>query len=262
MMTSVAMGLLAFVTVGFCAFIVGTLAVIVQRKFGSNWLWVAWLAPAIVYTGFLLTQVDYNVHSISSRLVLSFAASQFVFGSLFSGVVVWHTAVWFGPRPPSAASNGMSDLPLTVSAGKLEDEHGLAGILGRYQKLLVTYATALARMPPTLNPYPSVLRAFLSAFRGFSPSSMRRARERVRQMGQVPNILAIDLTGAEDVLAELETLTTAQLSAIEECHRMNVRRLPPLAPPPRKEVGSPGWLCSCNGSQPWRRFAATPLIHV
>jgi hypothetical protein len=30
---------------------------------------------------------------------------------------------------------------------------------------------------------------------------------------------------AEDVLAELDTLTTAQLSAIEECHRMNVRRL-------------------------------------
>jgi hypothetical protein len=47
----------------------------------------------------------------------------------------------------------------------------------------------------------------------------------VRQMGQVPNILALDLTGAEDVLAELETLTPAQLSAIEACHHTNVRRL-------------------------------------
>jgi hypothetical protein len=44
-------------------------------------------------------------------------------------------------------------------------------------------------------------------------------------MSQVPSILAFDLTGDEGVLAELETLTPAQLSAIEACHRMNVRRL-------------------------------------
>ena len=44
-------------------------------------------------------------------------------------------------------------------------------------------------------------------------------------MGLVPNILARARIGAEVLRAELETLTIAQLSAIEECHRINVRRL-------------------------------------
>jgi hypothetical protein len=94
----------------------------------------------------------------------------------------------------------------------------------RYQKLLAIYAKVLDA-DPINNPYPSLLRAFLKGLRGFLPSSMRQSRERARQMGQVPNILAVDLIGAEAVLEELETLTTAQLSAIEECHRINVRRL-------------------------------------
>jgi hypothetical protein len=35
----------------------------------------------------------------------------------------------------------------------------------------------------------------------------------------------MDLIGAEAVLAELEMLTPAQFSAVQECHRVNVRRL-------------------------------------
>ncbi len=222
-MTSAAIKVLALVAAIIFMAVVGIVTAIVQRKFGSKWLWVVWLAPAVMHTGFLLTRIDYNAYSVISGPVLWFAASQFVFTSIFTGMAVWNTAVWFGPRSPSAASNGMSDLPLPVPAGKLEDEHGLTGILGRYQRLLTTYTTALDAA--SIHPYPSLPRVFLGAFRAFSPSSVRQDLERGRQMGQVPNILALDLTGAKDVLAELETLTIAQLSAIEECHRTNVRRL-------------------------------------
>jgi hypothetical protein len=153
--------------------VVGLVALRVQRTWGSKRLWVMWLAPAVMYTSFLLTQIDYTDHTLLSRLVLQFALANFGLVSILSGIVVWHTVVWFGPRLLATTANGRP-------AGPLEDVRGLMGILGRYEKLL---------------------------------------------MGQVPNILALDLTGAEAVLAELETLTPAQLSAIEACHHMNVRRL-------------------------------------
>jgi hypothetical protein len=222
--TSAAIKVLVPVVVGIFIGVVGIVAVIVQRKFGSKWLWVVWLAPAVMYTGFLLTQVDYDVHSMISRAVLSFATANFVLMSVLSGMVVWHASVWFGPRPPSAASDGMSGFPLTVSAGHVENAHDLTSILRRYHALLATYTTALEEAG-RFNPYPSLWRAFLEAFRGFLPSSLRQSRERVRQMSQVPNILGMDFIGAENILLELETLTIAQLSAIEECHCINVRRL-------------------------------------
>jgi hypothetical protein len=222
--TSAAIKVLAPVVVGIFIVVVGIVAVIVQRKFGWKWLWVVWLTPAVVYTGFLLTQVDYNVHSIISRPVLSFATANFVLMSVFSGMVVWHTSVWFGPRPPSAASDGMGGLPLTVPAGHVENAHGLTSILRRYHALLAMYTTAL-EAAGRFNPYPSVWRFFLEVFRGFLPSSIRQSRERLRQMSQVPNVLGMDFISAENILVELETLTIAELSAIEECHRINVRHL-------------------------------------
>jgi hypothetical protein len=222
--TSAAIRVLAPIVVGIVIVVVGIVAVIVQRKFGSKWLWVVWLAPAVIYTGFLLTQVDYNVHSIISRPIFSFATANFVLMSALSGMVVWHTSVWFGPRPPSVGSDGMSGPPLRVPAGHVENVHGLTSILRRYYALLATYTTALEEAG-RFNPYPSVWHAFLEAFRGFLPSAIRQNRERVRQISQVPNVLGMDFIGAENILVELETLTIAQLSAIEECHRINVRRL-------------------------------------
>jgi hypothetical protein len=133
-------------------------------------------------------------------------------------MVVWHTAVLFGPPPPFITVNSMP-------AGLLADARGLTGILGCYEKLLETYATTLTTVPPFLHPYPSIPRAFLTSLRGGFPSYVRWARERWRRMGHVPSILAFDLIGAEAVLAELEALTPAQLSAIEVCHRLNMRRL-------------------------------------
>jgi hypothetical protein len=103
----------------------------------------------------------------------------------------------------------------------------LAGILWRYQELLATFAAALdsAIASTPINPYQSIPRAFLKGFQIYLPSFVRQAKVSSRQFDRVPNALARDLAGAQDVLAELETLTPAQLSAIEECHRVNVRRL-------------------------------------
>jgi hypothetical protein len=112
-----------------------------------------------------------------------------------------------------------------MPAGLLAGAQGLTGILGCYHKLLATYATALDRVPRYLHPYPSVSRIFLIVLQGFLPRNIRGSGERARQRGPVPSILGFDLVGAEAVLAEMETLTPAQLSAIEACHQLNVRRL-------------------------------------
>jgi hypothetical protein len=80
-------------------------------------------------------------------------------------------------------------------------------------------------VPRYLHPYPSVSRIFLIVLQGFLPRNIRGSGERARQRGPVPSILGFDLVGAEAVLAEMETLTPAQLSAIEACHQLNVRRL-------------------------------------
>jgi hypothetical protein len=136
--------------------------------------------------------------------------------------VVWWVGV-LGLHPTLPSSSEVTYLPSTMFTRKLEDERGLTSILQRYQELLETYATALDAAP--FNPHESLPRAFLRSIRALSPSSVRRGRERVRQMNRTPNVLATDLIGAEAVLVELGMLTAAQLSAIEECHRVNVRRL-------------------------------------
>jgi hypothetical protein len=75
------------------------------------------------------------------------------------------------------------------------------------------------------NPYPSVPLALAIVIRQILFTSVWEVREKAHQVGPVPNVLTVDLAGAEAVLAALEMLTVAQLAAIEECHRMNVRRL-------------------------------------
>jgi hypothetical protein len=221
--STLVISVLALIIILAAAAIVGLVAFIVQRKLSSKWLRVACLtvtclAPPVMYTSFLLTRVDYTVHALISYPVLRFAAANLRLWSAFCGVFVWHTVATFGPRPVTSGANG-------TPSGLLEDGRGLTGILRRYDALLKTYNTALDAADP--NPFPLVGQAVLVWFRGFSPSSVRLAREQRRQIGPLPNIniLVRDLTGAECVLAELEALTPAQLSAIEACHHVNVRRL-------------------------------------
>ena len=215
-MSPTVLSVLGLIIVLATAAIVSLGAFIIERKLGSKWVWVAWIAPPVMYTSFLLTQVDYTVHAPISYPVFRFAGANLLLWSAFCGGFVWHTGFWFGPRPEISGANGT---PL----GLLEDGRGLTGILRRYDALLKTYATALDAADP--QPFPLLGQAVVVWFRSFLPSSLRLSRERRRRMGSIPNTLVLHLTGAEYVLAELEALTPAQLSAIEACHQMNVRRL-------------------------------------
>jgi hypothetical protein len=143
-----------------------------------------------------------------------------------TGGVIWWVAA-LGPRPSQDSSTEANYFPFDLPTGELEDTDGLAGILGRYHKLLATFGTSLdAALGSTpFNPYLSPPRAFLKGFRIYHPNFIRQGKESRSQFDQVPNALTRDLAGASTVLAELETLTAAQRSAIEECHRVNVRRL-------------------------------------
>ena len=179
-MSAVALSVLGLIVALVFAAVVGLMAVIVQRKFGSKWLWVVWLAPGMMYTSFLLTRVDYTVHSMISRPVLWFATSNFALWSAFSGIMVWYVVTWFGLQPAASGSNG-------IPAGLLEEARGLPGILRAYNKLLETYARALNDADP--NPYPSIPKAVLEGFRTLLPSSVRLAAGTDTSAGASPEYI-------------------------------------------------------------------------
>jgi hypothetical protein len=204
-------------------------AIIVQRKFGSKRVLYVWLASAVIFTGYILTK-GYILSPLSTRETLFMAMHLFIplfliFIMLF-GMLVW-TVIQIVPPPKHLSSTKINYFPYTLPIGKLEDTYGLAGILRRYHELLATFLTDLdtALASTLFNPYQSMYRDFLRSLQMYFPSYLRQARADSRQFKQVPNALMKDLAGADVVLAELETLTAAQLSAIEECHRVNVRRL-------------------------------------
>jgi hypothetical protein len=219
-------GLIALVIV----VIVATLA---QRKWGPKALWWVWFASAGIITTVTVAWIFYK-HGLPSTqalfqhaFVLSLLVAYLLSGVLFAtGGVIWWVAV-LGPRPAQDSSAEVNYFPFELPTGGLEDTYGLAGILRRYDELLKTFSTSLdtALASTPLNPYLSPPRAFLRGFRIYHPSFLRQARVSRSRFDRVPSALARDLAGASTVLAELETLTTAQLSAIEECHRVNVRRL-------------------------------------
>lgn len=208
-------------------------ATLIQRKWGSKALLWVWIASAVLITGATLSWIFYK-HGLPSaqelrQHLVTFAflvTYLFVGVAVASGGVIWWVAV-LGPRPPQDASAEANYFPFELPTETLEDTYGLVGILGQYHKLLATFGTSLdaALASTPLNPYLSLPRAFLRGFRMYHPSAVRQARVSRSQFGRVPNALARDLAGAATVLAELETLTAAQLSAIEECHQVNVRRL-------------------------------------
>jgi hypothetical protein len=204
-------------------------AIIVQRKFGSKRVLYVWLASTVIFNGYVFAM--FYIHSPhSTRETLFIAMHQFIPVSLplimFFGVFAWIGSGIVSP-PKHLSSSEVNYFPYTLSIGKLEDTYGLAGILRRYHELLATFLTdldtALGSTP--FNPYQPMYRDFLRSFQTFFASYRHQARADYRQFRQVPNALMKELAGADAVLAELETLTAAQLSAIEECHRVNVRRL-------------------------------------
>jgi hypothetical protein len=212
--------------------IVAIVATIVQRKWGSKGLLWVWIASAVIMTGVILFWSFYKhgfpLPSTRQELFTVAIVSAFLFMmvTLVSGMVVWIVAV-VGPRSQQMSSAEGNYFPFNLPMGKLEDTYGLAGILRRYQELLATFATALdtALATASHNPYQPLLRDFCRSFRTYLPSYLRQARADSRQFNRASNALMRDLAIADVVLAELDALAAAQLSAIEECHRVNVRRL-------------------------------------
>ena len=208
-------------------------AMLAQRKWGSKALWWVWIASAVVITGAILSWAFYKYGLPSAEeffqrlfpfaLLVTYLFSGVAFAS---GAVIWWVAV-FGPRPLQDSSAEVNYFPFDLPTGKLQDTHGLPGILRRYHELLATFTIALdaALASTPFNSYEPVSRGLRHIFHSYLPGYLRQARVSGRQFRRVPNALTMDLAGAHVVLAELETLTAAQLSAIEECHRVNVRRL-------------------------------------
>jgi 4-amino-4-deoxy-L-arabinose transferase-like glycosyltransferase len=212
--------------------LVAIVTIIVQRKWGSRRLLWVWIASAVITTSAILFWFSYNYGSpisgtrqqILSKVVLSIGA--FISFAILFGVEVGLVSI-FGPRPPQSASAEVNYFPFDMPLGGLENTDGLTGILRRYQELLSIFATTLdtALGSTPFNPYQSMPRSVLGSFRRYSPTFLRQARVSSAQFDQVPNALMRDLAGADAVLTELEKLTPAQLSASEECHRVNMKRL-------------------------------------
>ena len=227
--TGLIMALIPFV-------LVAIVAVIVQRKWGSKSLFWVWIASAVIITGAILFwsfyQHGFPVPSTRQQLftvaIVVAIVSVFLFmaAAFGSALAIWFAAV-YGPRPPQDPSTEVNYFPFNMPLGKLEETDGLAGILRRYQELLSIFATALdsALDSTPFHPYLPLWRALPRIFRSYLPSFTRQAKVSSAQFDRAPNALMRDLAGADVVLAELETLTAAQLSAIEECHRVNVKRL-------------------------------------
>lgn len=213
--------------------IVFIVAMLAQRKWGSKVLWWVWITSAVVITGVIMAWAFYKHGPYSAQVlyqhlfVVVFLVTYLFSGILFaSGGVIWWVAV-LGPRPPQDSLTEINYFPFDLPAGKLEDTYGLPGILRKYHELLATFTTTLdtAFASTPFNPYEPMFRRLRRIFHPFFPSFLRQIRVSNRQFHRIPNVLMMDLAGADVVLAEFETLSAAQLSAIEECHRVNVRRL-------------------------------------
>jgi hypothetical protein len=214
--------------------IVAITATMAQRKWGSKVLIWVWIGSAVTITGVIMFWAfyKYGPPNILQELFQHLSIVAFMTAYLFSGVafasgaVIWIVAA-SGPLPLKAALEEENYFPFNLPTEKLEDTHGLAGILRRYNELLTRFLTDLdaALTSAPFNPYLSPPRIFVKGFRMYIPSHMRRVAISSNRFKQVPNALASDLAGAATVLAELEMLTTAQLSAVEECHRVNARRV-------------------------------------
>jgi hypothetical protein len=156
--------------------LVGIVAAIVYRKWGSRRLLWVWIATTFIITGAILFSI-FSQHGFalpSTRRQLFALAIVSAFLSMVSAVVSGMT-VLFGAAlgsPTQASSSEINYFPFNLPMGKQEDTYGLAGILRKYQELLSTFLidldSALGLAP--FNPYLRQPRAFLRGFRSYLPS--------------------------------------------------------------------------------------------
>jgi hypothetical protein len=97
--TNIVVSVLGLLIVLVFAAIIGGVAFLVQRRWGSKWLWVVWLVPAGLYMIFRLTHVDYTAYTLLSRPVLWFALFNFGLMGFFlrHDSVAHSSSIWTTP---------------------------------------------------------------------------------------------------------------------------------------------------------------------
>jgi hypothetical protein len=185
-------------------------AIFIQRKFGWKGCLIVWLASTVLSTGFYVTRY-YLISPLSIRETLinarTLALALFPLFLLISGMLVWIIALIV--PPPTEPEY----FPPMVPLGRLEDMHELPSVPWRYQELLAAYGEA--RKKAVVRP----------GFRVYFPSYIRQSFVSTRQLWRVPHVIMRGFVAAEPVLAELGEMTTAQLSALEAYHRINLRHV-------------------------------------
>jgi hypothetical protein len=183
-------------------------AILIRRNCRWIWLFGFWLGSAVGFTAYVLWYWSLTP-ALAGVLVL------FLYFLCVSGLLIWLVAIIVLPLDEPAY------FPPTASPGELKGTHELLSIPRRYQELLAAHREARKR----------------NWFRIFRPRDVRQDFQDFfsdLRSSRVSNIFVRDFLTAAPVLIQLEEMPTAQLSALEAYHRMNLkyvrRRLALLKP--------------------------------
>jgi hypothetical protein len=195
------------------AVVVAIVTYVVRRKLGWEWLTVvAFLGLSVLATVPYVVWA-YRVSPLSPHEARTAAVSvAWIFGFVFlviSIMVAWVVAFFVPPR------SAPEDAPFTAPPGALEDAHELLGLPGRYQALFTAYREARQQVVR-----PPWYRAMLTPY---VPSYVRQDLGSALRFLLIPDSFGRDFLAAASVLTALGEMPTAQLSALEAYHRVNVK---------------------------------------
>jgi hypothetical protein len=206
--------------------VVAIVAYVVRRYAGWWWLIVVWLGLNMLQTGLFVIWA-YRVSPLSPEETRAFAlwgvGILLPAGLALSGMVAWLVAFFVPPR------TAPEEAPREGPPGRPEDTHELQGLPRRYQALLVAHREALRAVR---RPW------YRGMFRTYVPSYAWQDFSEGLRVSRVPDVFGRDFAAAASVLTELGELPTAQLSALEAYHRINLRRVRRRFIPARGIVGA------------------------
>jgi hypothetical protein len=188
-------------------------AIVVRRRYRWKWLVVFWLASAAPPTAFYVIWFwSMTPLSRDEALIKALTLAGFFFLIFLpvSGMLIWLVAVLV--RPPGE--------PAVVPSEEIEAPHELLQIPRRYQALLTAYLKARQQ---AIGPV---------FWRGYVPGYVRQDFVSFVRLLRVHDVFRREFRLAAPLLAQLRELPTAELSALDAYHRMNLkyvrRRLLPL----------------------------------
>jgi hypothetical protein len=182
------------------AIVVAVGAAVVRRKCARKGLLAFWLGSTAGVTAVYVILNGYEILIYAPMVVLIF----FLVCLCTYGLLIWLVAIVV-PSP-----NGPDYFPPMAPSGEIEDTHELLSIPRRYQELFAAHREARKR----------------AGVRIFSPRYVRQdAWDFFSTLlsWRAPDMFMRDFRAAAPVLVELGVMPTAQLSAVEAYHRLNVR---------------------------------------